>query len=282
MSNSRNKHGTDAFTLIELLVVIAIIAILAGMLLPALAKAKAKASGISCVGNLKQLQVAFHLYAGDNQDGIPPNQAFNPDSGLGSRSDWTDQAISWVRGNTWTETNFASIEQGLLWLYNESRGIYKCPSDKSTVRDQGKMARNRSVSLSMYMGLAISPEQDYFNNCWHRTTQINSPGPSQALAFIDEHEKSIQQSAFGINAPNKWLLFGSSQNTWISFPSLRHGGAGTVSFADGHAELWRWLEKTTQTPSQGTTWLVLQPGAGTVDRDLNRMFGGVPATIPVR
>ena len=277
-----DKGTKRGFTLIELLVVIAIIAILAGILLPALSKAKAKASGISCVGNLKQLQVAFHLYASDNQDAVLPNQAFNPDSGLGSRADWTDQAVSWVRGNTWTETNFASIDQGLLWRYNESHGIYKCPADRSTVRDQGTLPRNRSVSLSMYMGLAVTPGQDYYANCWHRLSQITSPGPSDALAFIDEHEKSIQQSAFGINAPHQWLLFGSSLNTWISFPSLRHGGAGTVSYADGHAEVRRWLEKSTLAPSARVSWLVLQPGAGPNDRDLAKMFSGVPTSVPVR
>lgn len=261
--------------------VIAIIAILAGLLLPALAKAKTKAQGIACVGNLKQLQITFQLYAGDNQDQVPPNQAFNPDSGLGSRSDWTDQSLSWVHGNTWTETNFASIEQGVLWQYNQTHGIYKCPSDKSTVRDLGVTPRNRSVSLSMYMNLAISPGEDYYGNCWHKLSQINDPGPSLALAFIDEHEKSIQQGAFGINAPNKWLLFGTTLGTWISFPSLRHGGAGSLSFADGHVELWRWIEKTTLAPAN-SSWLVLQPAAGNNDRDLTRFFNGVPAKIPVR
>jgi len=100
--------------------------------------------------------------------------------------------------------------------------------------------------------------------------------------FIDEHEKSIQQSAFGINAPNQWWLFGTAKYTWISFPSTRHNHGCSFTFADGHAETWRWLEPNTMRISNRNDWLVLQPGASaSQDRDLSRLFQAVPEKVPI-
>jgi len=107
------------------------------------------------------------------------------------------------------------------------------------VRDQGKLPRTRSVSMSMYMNYRPDPTDLEYQNCWHKLGQIQNPGPTHAVVFIDENEKSIQQSAFGINAPNHLTLFDAPLWTWISFPATRHNNAGVVSFADGHAEVWR-------------------------------------------
>ncbi len=269
----------SGFTLIELLVVIAIIAVLAGMLLPALGKAKAKAQGIACLSNLRQLQLCWTMYAGDNQDGLPPNAAL--DAGGGSREAWKVDANSWLLGNAYTDTAPTNIQRGVLFAYNQSVGVYRCPADRSTVRDQGKRPRTRSVSMSMYMNLEPQPGGEYFNRCWHKLGQILSPGPAGALVFIDENEKSIQQSAFGLNAPDRLQLFGSSLWTWISFPATRHGNGGTVSFADGHVENWRWVEPNTRRIAALKTWTVLQPAVKDTDRDLRRFFRGVPERVPI-
>ena len=112
----------------------------------------------------------------------------------------------------------------------------------------------------MYMNVRANPRDSDYRKCWHKLAQIVKPGPAKALVFIDENEKSIQQSAFGINAPDRWWLFGTSQWTWISFPATRHNNGCTFTFADGHAETWRWLEPNTARISGLNTWTVLQPG----------------------
>ncbi len=275
-----HRGGRYGFTLIELLVVIAILAILASLLLPALSRAKAKAQTVGCLNNLKQLQLCWQMYVDDNRDNLPHNVAMNPGD-LGNRGGWTADPNSWLQGNAWTDTTLTNIQAGVLYRYNQTPGIYRCPADKSTVRDQGLLPRTRSVSMSIYMNWKPDPADGAFGTCWHRLGQIQNPNPAQAAVFIDENEKSIQQAAFGINAPQSLTLFNSPLWTWVSFPATRHGQGGTLSFADGHAEFWRWLEANTAHIASLNDWTVMKPAVPNTDRDLGRFFQVVPEQVPL-
>jgi prepilin-type processing-associated H-X9-DG protein len=262
-------------------VVIAVIAILAALLLPSLSRAKTKAQAAACAGNLKQLQICWQLYTEDNADRLPANTALNPGD-IGDREAWTADPFSWLQGNAWTDATLTNLQRGVLYRYNQSAGIYRCPGDRSTVRDQGLLPRNRSVSMSMYMNFRADPSDPGYELCWHRLSQIQRPGPSAAAVFIEENEKSIQQSAFGINAPNNLTLFSSALWTWISFPATRHNSAGLLTFADGHVETWRWREANTLQVAQLNDWLVVKPAVPGTDRDLRRFFEAVPEKVPVQ
>lgn len=265
-------HRFRGFTLIELLVVIAIIAILAAMLLPALSKAKAKGLQISCVSNYKQLQLCWIMYANDWDDKLIPNKASG--SAFSQDQVWANPE-SWLQGNAYTDDNTTNIQSGPLYRYNTSVGIYKCPADRSTVRNEGKVPRSRSCSMNVYMNW--DPDD---TRAWHKLSQINKPGPSSAFVFIDEHEGSISQSGFFCNNPNKLFLWGSALWTWITFPATRHSNGTSLSFADGHVESWHWREpRTAEISAQRDVWLFMQEGVRS-DRDITRFHGAIPEKVP--
>ena len=217
-----------AFTLIELLVVIAIIAILAALMLPALSKAKARALTIVCLGNLKQLETAWHLYANDNGDRLVLNWP-------GAPTDWVDGDVHVMPG----ATNEMDIKSGLLFPYNNSLGIYRCPAAVSSIPDglkndpsfAGKiLVRNYSISGRMGGG----PATDWILGSsfpqFKKMGEIRKPNPESALVFVDE----------SINAVDDGFLATKLSAMWGNAPTARHSHGGTFSFADGHVERWGW------------------------------------------
>lgn len=201
----RRAGRRSAFTLVELLVVIGIISTLISILLPALNRARGEAKRAKCLSNLRQLTMAWGMYADEHKGRLVSSD--------------TNDVTTWVTSGD----GLATLQQGALYPYINNPGIYLCPND--TVH------YFRTYSINGYL-------QSTWAYPYHAKKITDIHYPTSTFVFIEEYDaRGYNEGSFVIGVyPNQ---------TWIDYPAPWHEHCGMISFADGHAEAWPWSDPAT-------------------------------------
>ncbi len=260
----RSRRG---FTLVELLVVIGILAILASLLLPTLSRAKAKAQGIQCLSNSRQIAYAWRFYADDYEGVIlaasDPREFFY---NLRDRSLPPPFVPAWVTGimnfKPENQSNWdvrKDIHQSPIWDYlGRSAGVFKCPRDKSGVQVDGQWRpRVRTIAMNLHSGgWGLKAQSDSFGystqsapfgyRMYVKTGDFVDPGPANTWLFMDVREDSIDLGNFGVSM--RGYPEAPEQSRFADYPASYHNGQGVLAFVDGHSEFKRWVHPATTAP----------------------------------
>ncbi len=243
-----------AFTLIELLVVIAIIAILAAMLLPALNRAKLKATEAACLGNQRQLAIAWKMYAADNSDKIVGLEESAPDDGKWRLESMdpkvqSDPSLVGLSGSVYaTRVIQLTYKYGALFPYAPNPDIIHCPGDL------------RSKKTGVYFAYDSYSGTGYLNGSY-KLPPFNTPEalanviykegqvlhPSARIIWIEEADdrQNMCRPPFTENLGGFIMNIGTPPDfagaTWLDYPAVNHGSKSTMNFVVGHTEAHKWV-----------------------------------------
>jgi len=211
-------HKRKAFTLVELLVVIAIIALLMAMLIPSLERAREQGKRAICLNNLRQLMLAWNLYADDNEGKI-----VNGNTGTGSANKDGTCWVYWPGQGASEQERIQGIKDGLLYKYCPNVKLYRCPTGLfgEVVTYAVVDGMNGHDAIPGAAGKIIK-------------SRMEIRRPSERAVFLDE----------GRLSPSSWTIWYDQERWWDQI-TTRHGDGTNLSFADGRGEYWKWEDPRT-------------------------------------
>lgn len=230
----RSKAPTG-FTLVELLAVVSVIALLLGLLLPAVNRARTKVDQAACLNNLKQLQAAWQMYI-DDHDGFVPENYADRSTGV-----WRSSPNSWAGPSSAPfDGDASSIRVGSFYRLNYVGSVetFHCPGDDSIASNGKDKGLRRARSYSMNGNFAGRKEE-------LQTVFVRESlgfNPAGVFVFVDEHEESIDDAQF--------LVWPKPDDRWVNLPAGRHNRCGVLSFSDGHVEAWKWKARKGFSPRE--------------------------------